>query len=116
MIRTPAYSKPPRHAATLIVVRDDGPKPRILMGRRNRGLAFMADKWVFPGGRVDRGDYAAPSASELSPDTTTRLGLEPRHAHPVLAWLPRLALAAGCLRRRRSRRPACCWPRPLPGA
>ncbi|TCS16798.1 NUDIX hydrolase [Caulobacter sp. BK020] len=83
----------PRHAATLIVVRDDGEKPRILMGRRNRGLAFMADKWVFPGGRVDRGDYAAPSASELSPDTAARLALEPRHPSP--ARLARaLALAA----------------------
>jgi len=83
----------PRHAATLIVVRDDGPKPRLLMGRRNRGLAFMADKWVFPGGRVDRGDYVAPSASELSPETTARLALEPRHPSP--ARLARaLALAA----------------------
>lgn len=83
----------PRHAATLIIVRDDGPKPRLLMGRRNRGLAFMADKWVFPGGRVDRGDYVAPSASELSPDTATRLAVEPRH--PTPARLARaLALAA----------------------
>ncbi|WP_165185947.1 NUDIX hydrolase [Caulobacter soli] len=83
----------PRHAATLIVVRDDRPKPQILMGRRNRGLAFMADKWVFPGGRVDRGDYAAPSASELSPDLTARLSVEPRH--PTPARLARaLALAA----------------------
>ena len=83
----------PRHAATLIVVRDDGDRPRLLMGRRNRGLAFMADKWVFPGGRVDRGDYTAPSASELSPDTTARLALEPRHPSP--ARLARaLALAA----------------------
>lgn len=83
----------PRHAATLIIVRDDAPKPRLLMGRRNRGLAFMADKWVFPGGRVDRGDYIAPAANELSPELTARLSVEPRH--PTPARLARaLALAA----------------------
>lgn len=83
----------PRHAATLIIVRDEGPKPQLLMGRRNRGLAFMADKWVFPGGRVDRGDYAAPSATELAPEAAARLTLEPRHRSP--ARLARaLALAA----------------------
>lgn len=83
----------PRHAATLIVVRDDGPAPRVLMGRRNRGHAFMASKWVFPGGRVDRGDYAAPAASELAPAVAERLTREPRHAAP--ARLARaLALAA----------------------
>lgn len=53
----------PRHAATLIIVRTDGPQPRLLMGRRNRGHTFMPDKWVFPGGRVDRTDYDAPSAT-----------------------------------------------------
>ena len=83
----------PRHAATLILVRDDGPRPRLLMGRRNRGLAFMADKWVFPGGRVDRGDFAAPSASELSPDTAARLAIEPRHPAPI-RLARALALAA----------------------
>ncbi len=83
----------PRHAATLIVVRDDGPKPQLLMGRRNRGMAFMADKWVFPGGRVDRADFAAPAASELSPELIARLSVEPRH--PTPARLARaLALAA----------------------
>ena len=83
----------PRHAATVIIVRTDGPKPRLLMGRRNRGHAFMPDKWVFPGGRVDRGDYGAPSASELAPEVMARLTLEPRHPSP--ARLARaLALAA----------------------
>ena len=83
----------PRHAATLIIVRTDGPQPRLLMGRRNRGHAFMPDKWVFPGGRVDRTDYDAPSATELSAEVATRLELEPRHAKP--ARLARaLALAA----------------------
>lgn len=82
----------PRHAATLIVVRRDEAKPRLLMGRRAKGHAFMPSKWVFPGGRVDRGDFTAPSASELAPEVEARLGLTLRHKSPSL---PRaLAMAA----------------------
>lgn len=82
----------PRHAATLIIVRRDAKKPRLLMGRRNRGHAFMPDKWVFPGGRIDRTDFSAPAANDLSHDTAAKLGLTTRHASPML---PRaLAMAA----------------------
>lgn len=58
----------PKPAATLILVRRDGARPRVLMGRRNTGHAFMPDLWVFPGGRVDRTDYAAPMGEPLRPD------------------------------------------------
>jgi 8-oxo-dGTP pyrophosphatase MutT (NUDIX family) len=57
----------PKSAATLILIRRDGPKPRVLMGRRHSGHSFMPDRWVFPGGRVDRADYHAPAAGELRP-------------------------------------------------
>jgi len=63
----------PRHAATLILVRRDQAKPRVLMGRRHRGHDFMPDKWVFPGGRIDTADYRARSATELRPDVARRL-------------------------------------------
>jgi 8-oxo-dGTP pyrophosphatase MutT (NUDIX family) len=63
----------PRNAATLIIVRRDGPRPRLLMGRRHGGHDFMPDKWVFPGGRIDRTDYRAPFASDLRPDILARL-------------------------------------------
>lgn len=82
----------PRHAATLIIVRRDGPQPRLLMGRRNGGHSFMPGKWVFPGGRIDRGDFTAPSANDLTPETAAKLSLTLRHASPQL---PRaLGLAA----------------------
>jgi len=58
----------PRAAATLLIVRKDGPKPRLLMGRRNSGHNFMPNMWVFPGGRLDRTDYFAPHATELKPE------------------------------------------------
>lgn len=65
----------PRDAATLILIRRDGGGPRLLMGRRNGGHAFMPGKWVFPGGRVDRGDARAPAAEELRPKVRARLEL-----------------------------------------
>ena len=63
----------PRDAATLIIVRRDGEKPRLLMGRRHGGHDFMPDKWVFPGGRVDRGDFHAPHATDLRPEVLAKL-------------------------------------------
>src|SRR5690349_23019151 len=69
----PARVLRPKDAATLILVRRDGPEPRILMGQRSRGHVFMPDKWVFPGGRVDVADARAPAAVELRPDEARRL-------------------------------------------
>jgi 8-oxo-dGTP pyrophosphatase MutT (NUDIX family) len=72
----------PRDAATLIVVRRDGTKARLLMGRRHGGHDFMPGKWVFPGGRIDPSDYRAPHLGELKPETERRLrqGLPARRA------------------------------------
>jgi 8-oxo-dGTP pyrophosphatase MutT (NUDIX family) len=58
----------PKNAATVMIVRRDGRKPRVLMGRRHGGHSFMPDRWVFPGGRIDRADYRAPAATEMKPD------------------------------------------------
>ncbi|MDD3837009.1 MAG: NUDIX hydrolase [Phenylobacterium sp.] len=58
----------PKSAATIIIVRRDGPKPRVLMGKRHGGHDFMPNLWVFPGGRIDRSDYRAPHATDLRPD------------------------------------------------
>lgn len=63
----PERAPRPRDAATLILIRRDGPGVRVLMGRRSRGHDFMPDKYVFPGGRVDRHDRFGPAASELAP-------------------------------------------------
>jgi len=62
-----------RSAATLIVLRRDGPKPRLLMGRRNKGVSFMPGMWVFPGGRLDRSDFGVPHLGDLKPETERRL-------------------------------------------
>jgi 8-oxo-dGTP pyrophosphatase MutT (NUDIX family) len=63
----------PRHAATLILIRRDGPKPRVMMGRRHGSHNFMPDKWVFPGGRIDRSDFTAPYATDLRHEVAARV-------------------------------------------
>ncbi len=63
----------PRDAATLLVIRRDGPRPRVLMGRRVGGHAFMPDKWVFPGGRIHPSDFRVPAASALHVETAAAL-------------------------------------------
>ena len=62
----------PRDAATLFIIRRDGPKPRVLMGKRHGGHDFMANLWVFPGGRIDKTDYRAPFATDLRPDVAAK--------------------------------------------
>lgn len=69
----------PRDAATLILIRRDGPVPRILMGRRHRGHDFMPDKWVFPGGRVEPADARAPFATDLRSEVSAKLKLTAPH-------------------------------------
>jgi 8-oxo-dGTP pyrophosphatase MutT (NUDIX family) len=64
----------PRDAATLILIDRTQDEPRVLMGRRNGGHTFMPGKWVFPGGRIDRADFAAPFATDLRPEVAARLG------------------------------------------
>ena len=63
----------PRDAATLILVRRDQSKPRVLMGKRSGRHDFMPDKYVFPGGRVDPQDGRAVCYSDLNPVQEQRL-------------------------------------------
>ena len=62
-----------KDAATLLIVRRDAASPRVLMGRRHRGNAFMPDKWVFPGGRIHPSDFRVPAATELRPEVGAAL-------------------------------------------
>jgi len=61
----------PKDAATLILVRRDG-EPKVLMGCRHAAMAFMANKYVFPGGRMDPGDQRIPVAHDLRPEVMAR--------------------------------------------
>jgi 8-oxo-dGTP pyrophosphatase MutT (NUDIX family) len=62
-----------RDAATVILVRDPGGRPAVLMGQRGKAAAFMPDKFVFPGGAVDSSDAAVPLAAPLHRGCAARL-------------------------------------------
>lgn len=64
-----------RDAATVLVIRRDGPggAPSVLMGQRGATAAFMPSKFVFPGGAVDPGDGAVPMAGALPEPCAGRL-------------------------------------------
>lgn len=73
----------PRDAATLILLDESGPTPKVLMGQRHMGHKFMPGKYVFPGGRVEPQDYLAPPAYPVAPLVQARLGRVLRGApHP----------------------------------
>lgn len=75
----------PKDAATLILIRRDGPKPRVLMGQRSVGHDFMPNKYVFPGGKVDAPDGRAPAFSELSQSEAQPLRYQSRRAPRAFA-------------------------------
>lgn len=72
----------PRDAATLILVRKDKGGPRVLMGKRHGGMAFMANKYVFPGGRLDPADARIATGGDLRPEVSAKVafGSTPKKA------------------------------------
>jgi 8-oxo-dGTP pyrophosphatase MutT (NUDIX family) len=73
----------PKDAATLIILDRSGPAPKVLLGRRHEGHAFMPGKFVFPGGRVEPADALMPSASELDARVQRRLAPSARKARAL---------------------------------
>ncbi|WP_425102450.1 NUDIX hydrolase [Tropicibacter sp. S64] len=78
-----------RDAATVIVVRDRGARPSVLMGQRGAKAAFMPNKFVFPGGAVDADDARVALARPLPALCASRLEEESR-----AGIAPALAVAA----------------------
>lgn len=83
----------PRDAATLVILDRSHREARVLMGKRRMDLAFMAGKYVFPGGRVDPADKTVPVASELRAGEVTKLMTQMR-GRPSAIRAKALALAA----------------------
>jgi 8-oxo-dGTP pyrophosphatase MutT (NUDIX family) len=72
----------PKDAATLVLVKREGGTARVLMGQRHGSSAFMANKYVFPGGRLDPGDMRIAVMHGLRPEVSARaaLGTSPARA------------------------------------
>lgn len=79
----------PRHAASLVLIRQGRTGPEVLMGRRPGKSAFAPDVFVFPGGKLDPADRVIKPTRSLS-EACIRLSA----ARPSLAN----ALAVAALR------------------
>jgi 8-oxo-dGTP pyrophosphatase MutT (NUDIX family) len=88
-----AQADRPRDAATLIIVDNTSGESRVLMGKRRMEQVFMPGKYVFPGGRADKGDKAVASADELHELEIAKLLLDMKGT-PSAARARGLALAA----------------------
>ena len=73
----PAIERPPRPAATIVVVRDGAQGIEVLLSRRAERGDHNSGAWVFPGGVVDAGDRDAHSVCDGIDDAaaSARMGL-----------------------------------------
>jgi 8-oxo-dGTP pyrophosphatase MutT (NUDIX family) len=65
-----------REAASLILLRDSGAGPEVLLVQRNPEQRFMGGAWVFPGGAThdEDADFAATALRELEEEAGIVLG------------------------------------------
>ena len=81
----PAEPVEPRPAATVVLLRQGGDGPEVLLLRRNRATGFVPGAYVFPGGRVDAADGEEALIARwdglTAEKAAERLGL-PRDADP----------------------------------
>jgi 8-oxo-dGTP pyrophosphatase MutT (NUDIX family) len=81
----------PRPAATVVLLRPGAAGPEVLMVRRHRGSSFMADAYVFPGGRVEPSDgegdaaFAVAAARELAEEAN--VVVDPAALVPFARWI-----------------------------
>jgi 8-oxo-dGTP pyrophosphatase MutT (NUDIX family) len=74
----------PRVAASVIVLRDSGEGPEVLLVQRTPQARFMGGAWVFPGGAVhdEDGDAAGTAVRELQEEA----GLTIDDASALVPW------------------------------
>lgn len=76
-------SASPRPAATVALLREGPQGPEVFMVKRSSKSAFMPHAHVFPGGRVDEDDAAAPGDGGAS--DRARMAVEGARAYQVAA-------------------------------
>jgi 8-oxo-dGTP pyrophosphatase MutT (NUDIX family) len=82
----------PKDAATLILIDQSGPTPKVLLGKRHHGHRFLPGKFVFPGGGVEPADKRMPTSRPLDRRAEQRLMRAVKRPSPLKARA--LALAA----------------------
>ncbi|HEY4404426.1 MAG TPA: NUDIX hydrolase [Xanthobacteraceae bacterium] len=82
----------PKDAATLVLIDNSGPVPKVLLGKRHDGHKFMPGKYVFPGGGLEPGDKRMAAARPLDRHAEQRLMRAVKR--PSAAKARALALAA----------------------
>jgi 8-oxo-dGTP pyrophosphatase MutT (NUDIX family) len=82
----------PAPAASVILLRHGRDGVQVLLGQRGAAAAFMPSKFVFPGGRVDGADHAAPMPGLLDKTCTAALGAHVRPSCPAPDVLTAAAL------------------------
>ena len=77
-VPNPVPERPPRAAATIVVVRDGANGLEVLLSRRADGTDYTSGAWVFPGGIVDARDRDAHADCFGLDDAeaSARLGLD----------------------------------------
>lgn len=82
-------------AATVVLVRDGASGLEVLYLRRAASVEFHGGAWVFPGGRIDRADYAgrdddlegaARRAAAREAREEAGLDVDPASLHPFAHW------------------------------
>ena len=90
-IRTEVPVAQPRPAATVVLLRAGAGGPEVLMVRRHRSSSFMADAYVFPGGRVEasdgEGEAAFPVAAARELAEEANLTVDPATLVPFAHWI-----------------------------
>ncbi|MDE2980767.1 MAG: NUDIX hydrolase [Gemmatimonadota bacterium] len=86
----PATPAVPHPSATVVLMREGGEGPEVLLLRRNRATGFVPGAYVFPGGRVDAADGEDALAERWDGLTrgaaAGRLGIAPDADPPAIAY------------------------------
>lgn len=62
-----------KDAASVILIRNKKSNPSVLMGQRGKDAAFMPNKFVFPGGAVEKEDFQINSFKRLNATCNARM-------------------------------------------
>ncbi len=73
----------PRHAASLVLIRQGKDGAEVLMGRRPQKSSFAPDVFVFPGGKLDPADKVVKPVQPLSGDCIRLCAATPRLANAL---------------------------------